>query len=234
LKGYFKWRAGSISINDPAINMVMQQYNQVKLIRLARKKDTTYAKKALSQKEIKTLLKELYYNGADTLVIDGVILHLYFGARAVELASSLASAKIQWNRRDMQLPSAKRSGGEKRFLHWHEDITPYFERWYSHVPLPYPSWWLTSRLKGYKAGAMKITTHTFRRTFETNMRLMEVDQRTIDLIMGHKQPPTMGNLYMDFNLWKDRIRATMEEEHYLLDGGILYYLESLKPRPKSK
>jgi len=217
MRGYQRWRTGSLPLTSAMIMPETQRVNQLQLVTRERKQPT-YGKKTATAAEVHDLLLKMARDRLDPVVYSGVVLHFYFGARAVELAHNLAFAQIDWDDRSMLIQTAKTKAW--RYLAWHEAITPFLMTWYDEIPVPRPDTWLTSRIKNYSVGGLRVTTKFGRRTFETEQRLLGVPQDLIDAILGHTNG-RIGDVYMDWTALQSDIRDVMETRHYMLVNGIL-------------
>jgi integrase len=219
LKGYCNYRVGELNQGDPRFNIEMQRLTQVKNIprrRLRRKIE----KVALEPIEVNRLLKRLRYDRVDDVMYAGAVVHFYFGARPIELAKFIETAKINWNAREMIILTAKTRN--ERYLAWHENLTPFLKLWYEHAPYPYPSEWLTKRLNKYRAGSLTITSKVARKTVQTQMRLHGVDDYIIDAILGHESKTSaIGDVYTDQTLLMPKIREALIDRHYLIANNII-------------
>ena len=217
MRGYQRWRTGSLPLTSAMIMPETQRVNQLQLVTRERKQPV-YGKKTATAAEVHDLLLKMARDRLDPVVYSGVVLHFYFGARAVELAHNLAFAQIDWDDRSMLIQTAKTKAW--RYLAWHEAITPFLMTWYDEIPVPRPDTWLTSRIKNYSVGGLRVTTKFGRRTFETEQRLLGVPQDLIDAILGHTNA-RIGDVYMDWTALQSDIRDVMETRHYMLVNGIL-------------
>ena len=217
MRGYQRWRTGSLPLTSAMIMPETQRVNQLQLVTRERKQPV-YGKKTATAAEVHDLLLKMARDRLDPVVYSGVVLHFYFGARAVELGHNLAYAKIDWDDRSMLIQTAKTKAW--RYLAWHEAITPFLMTWYDEIPVPRPDTWLTSRIKNYSVGGLRVTTKFGRRTFETEQRLLGVPQDLIDAILGHTNA-RIGDVYMDWTALQSDIRDVMETRHYMLVNGIL-------------
>ena len=217
MRGYQRWRTGSLPLTSAMIMPETQRVNQLQLVTRERKQPV-YGKKTATAAEVHDLLLKMARDRLDPVVYSGVVLHFYFGARAVELAHNLAFAQIDWDDRSMLIQTAKTKAW--RYLSWHDSITPFLQTWYDEVPFPRPDYWLTARIKNYNVSGMRVTTKFGRRTFETEQRLLGVPQDLIDAILGHTNS-RIGDVYMDWTALQSDIRDVMETRHYMLVNGIL-------------
>lgn len=217
IKGYQKWRTGSLPVTSDMIMPETQRLNQLQLVRRERL-NPVYGKKTATAAEAHELLLKMVKDNVDPVVYSGTVLHFYFGARAVELGQNLAFAEIDWDNRSMLLQTAKTKVW--RYLAWHPAITPFLQVWYDEIPLPRPDHWLTARIRRYKVSGLRMTTKLGRRTFETEERKLGVSQDLIDVILGHTNN-RIGDVYMDWTSLQDDIRDVMENRHYMVINGII-------------
>lgn len=217
MRGYQRWRTGSLPLTSERIMPETQRANQLQLVTRERKQPV-YGKKTATAAEVHTLLYKMAKDRLDPVVYSGVVLHFYFGARAVELGHNLAYAKIDWDDRSMLIQTAKTKAW--RYLAWHEAITPFLMTWYDEIPVPRPDTWLTARIKNYSVGGLRVTSKFGRRTFETEERLLGVSRDLIDAILGHTNS-RIGDIYMDWTALQSDIRDVMENQHYMVRNGII-------------
>ncbi len=217
MRGYQRWRAGSLPHTSSMVIPETQRINQLAMISRERV-IPTYGKKTATAEEVHDLLWRMSQDNVDPVVYSGTVLHFYFGARSVELAHNLAFANIDWDDRSMILQTAKTR--VPRYLAWHESITPFLTTWCEVIPLPRPDYWLTPRIRKYKIADLHVTTKFGRRTFETEQRLLGTPQDLIDAILGHTNRH-IGDQYMDWTALQDRIQDVMTTDHYMLVHGIL-------------
>ena len=169
---------------------------------------------------MKSLLKTIEDTEKDDLLYSAAVVQFYFGARPVELAHWLRSAKIDWNKRSMIIMTAKTH--RERFLAWHEKITPHLNKWYSSLPVSEGSKWITRKLGKYSIDGMKITAKTGRKTIQTQFRLAGVDDMYTDMILGHvSRTSKIGDIYTDFEQFDAQIRDVMENKHFMLTQNVI-------------
>lgn len=217
IRGYQRWRTGSLPLTSDMIMPETQRSNQLQLVTRERHQPV-YGKTTANADEVHDLLWRMAKDRLDPVVYSGVVLHFYFGARAVELAHNLSYAKIDWDDRSMLIQTAKTKAW--RYLAWHPSITPFLQTWYDEVPFPRPDYWLTSRIRRYKVANLRVTTKFGRRTFETEERLLGVSRDIIDAILGHTNR-RIGDMYMDWTALQADIRDVMENRHYMILRGII-------------
>jgi hypothetical protein len=156
------------------------------------------------------------------------VLSAYFGWRPIEGELYLTQSKINWRENSVVIRTAKT--GNERFLCWDENITPFIEDVTSARSIAYPGQYLTKQLYKYQniqkhtlIKGITLTAKTFRKTFQTNERLMGINDMFIDYILGHESRGSrIGDVYTDFTQFEDRIRQIMtSEEHYMIANGII-------------
>lgn len=217
IRGYQRWRTGSLPLTSNMVVPETQRTNQLQLVTRERLMPQ-YGKKTATADEVHDLLLKMVKDRVDPVVYSGMVLHFYFGARAVELAHNLSFAKIDWDDRSMLLQTAKTKAW--RYLAWHDAITPFLVTWYDEVPMPRPDYWLTARIRNYSVGGLRVTSKFGRRTFETEQRRLGVSRDLIDAILGHTNS-RIGDVYMDWTALQDDIRDVMENRHYMILNGII-------------
>lgn len=217
VRGYQRWRTGSLDLTSPMVIPETQRANQLQLIK-PEKIRRSYQKMALVADEVGDLLKRMERDGVSELVFAGTVLTFYFGARPVELARNLGYAEIHWDERWMMLETAKNK--MLRLLAWDDRITPYLMTWYAEVPRPYPDWWLTRHIREYTVAGVRVTSKTGRRSFETEERMLGIDKDVIDLILGHANS-RVGDIYTDWSRWEGLVRDVLENRHYLLLSDVI-------------
>jgi hypothetical protein len=217
IRGYQRWRTGSLPLTSEMVIPETQRANQLQLVTRERPLPQ-YGKKTTTTAEVHELLVKMNRDHLDPVVYSGVVLHFYFGARAVELAHNLAFAKIDWDDRSMLLQTAKTKA--MRYLAWHDDITPFLSTWYDEVPMHRPDYWLSARIRKYTISGLRVTSKFGRRTFETEERRLGVSQDLIDVILGHTNR-RIGDVYMDWSSLQNDIRDVMENRHYMILNDII-------------
>jgi integrase len=228
IRGYMKFRNVTLPIGDPRALVETQRENQLRGLK-SRSKRTKREKVALTIEDLReflTLLRKMPKTPRSKLVYSGVILHWYFGARPIELGKWLRTsdvehpAEINWKNNTMQLYTAKT--GDYRFLAWHPSITPHLRRWYTAIPtFPYPNAWLTTRIKEYVIGGVRVTAKTGRRTVQTQFRLSGIPDYITDHVLGHVSRSATGDIYMDFTQMETQIKNAMIRDHYMVKNGII-------------
>jgi integrase len=228
IRGYFKYRYSVLSMGDPRVINEMQRYNQMQNIKLTRRV-RKLEKKSLTIPELKKFLVVLQANGVSKELYAGIVVGFYFGARPVEIASYLATAKISFKDRDMHIQTAKTK--VERYLAWHPRMDLYVKTWYEFIRkdekdgLLYPGQWITKNMKsllGNKrtVGGVPITARTFRRVFETQMRLADVPDIAIRAILGHTDK-SISDVYTDWTQFVPVIKDAMIEKHYMIVNGVI-------------
>lgn len=222
VRQYALFRAEKVK-DDKAFREEHQKYLSLMKIKPF-KVPREFVKRTLNPDELAKLLKMT----ADKPILQaGIMTAFYFGWRPVEGAYNLAFARIDWEERYMIIRTAKTDN--ERILPWHEDITPYLQKWYDAVKneiskLEYPDEWLTKHLKPYgRKFGLNLTAKTARRTFETWMKKMKVEQWMIDFLMGHKE--NVSSEYADWLELVEDLREPMEKKHYMIVHEVLDYAE---------
>lgn len=219
LKGYMKYRCASLGIDSPDVMRETQRSNQISIMR-AKPVRPKRQKVALTSDELTMLLETIEKNEKDDLLYAAAVVQFYFGARPVELAVWLRSAKIDWSKRSMVIMTAKTH--RERFLAWHEKITPYLNKWYSSLPVSEGAKWITRKLSKYSIDGMKITAKTGRKTLQTQFRLAGVDDMMTDMVLGHvSRTSRIGDVYTDFEQFDKQIRDVMENKHFMLTENVI-------------
>jgi len=222
VKSYLRFRVGTLPMGDPNLMQETQRENQIRLLRAGRT-PSKIKKSALSVEEVGQLFKKMRDNGAGETELCGAILSFYFGARTTELSVGLKKARINWKKCEMIIPTLKR-GGSERYIAWHESITPYLQKWYDAVDgISYPREWITKKLHKYKVGGLTITSRVARKTFQTNMRNVGIDDFYADHILGHVSKSPIADVYTDYSdeSFKDKIREIMCDKHYMVIAGLI-------------
>ena len=219
LKGYMKFRCASLPIDSPNVMRETQRSNQIAIMR-ASPIHQKRKKVSLTPDELKHLLKAIEDNERSDLLYSAAIVQFYFGARPLELAVYLRSAKINWEKHSMVLMTAKTK--RERFLAWHEKITPHLNKWYSSLPLPENEKWITRKLGKYSISGMKITAKTGRKTLQTQFRLAGVSDMMIDMVLGHvSRTSKIGDVYTDFEQFDAQVRDVMVNKHFMLTQNVI-------------
>ncbi|MGP8138294.1 MAG: hypothetical protein ACLQCW_00545 [Methanoregula sp.] len=120
----------------------------------------------------------------------------------------------------MQLYTAKT--GDYRYLAWHPVITPHLKRWIAALPtFAYPNAWLTTRIKEYTVGGVRVTAKTGRKTVQTQFRLAGISDHITDAVLGHVSRSAMGDHYTDFTQFEPEIKRAMVDRHYMIVKGLI-------------
>ena len=228
IRGYFRYRYTSLPMGHPAVMTEMQRYNQLSLVR-PKRKPKKLAKVALTTEELSALLKKMKQKGVSEELYAGIVVLFYFGARPGEMAEYLATARISFEKREMFIQTEKTH--VERYLAWSPALDPYIKLWYKFVTadgrkgLPYPGQWLTMKLKyemgsGRVTGGVRVTSRTARKTFQTQMRLLNVPDIIIRAILGHTDN-TMSDVYTDWTQFAPIIRENLLNTHYMIKGGLI-------------
>lgn len=222
IRGYASYRTGALDFGDPRVIAEMQRANQLRLMRPEKPLPKT-DKKYLTSAELKNFLRRLYRDTKDEVLYAACVCQFYFGARPIELAHHLKfgehRAKINWDKNEMMLWTAKRGG--YRYLAWHDDVSPYIETWYGALPLDPPGEWLTKRLRKYHVGKLRLRAYTGRYSLQTHFRLARADELLIDGVMGHASPSRIADVYTSFDAFQDDTRQMMEDAHYMIRDGVI-------------
>jgi integrase len=228
IREYFKYRYTSLPVGDPRVNDEMQRYNQLALIRPKRKRKYL-TKIALTSADLSKFFKMLRDSGATDELISGFVVLFYFGARPGEISKYLATAKVSLQKREMLILTEKTL--VERYLAWSPVIDPYMKTWYEFVRekgdagLPYPGGWLTKNLKIQVGKArvisgVAVTSRTARRTFQTEMRLLNVPDITIRAVLGHTDT-SMSDVYTDWTRFAPIVKEALVNNHYMIKNGVI-------------
>lgn len=221
VKAYLRYRVGTLPLGDPNIMRETQRENQIRLLRSGRT-PTKIRKTALNADEVAALLKELQ-KGVDPRIYHGAVVAFYLGARTSELTLGLQAAKINWKKREAIVPTLKR-GGSERFVAWHEKMTPHMKEWYEAIDdLPYPREWIAKKLHKYRISGLRITPRVARKTFQTNMRNLGIEDFYLDHLLGHVSRSAIADVYTDYSdeTFKRKIREIMCDKHYMIVSGVI-------------
>jgi len=222
IRGYAAYRTGALDFGDPRVIPEMQRSNQLRLMR-PEKPLPKMEKKYLTSVELKNLLRRIYQDTRDEVFHAACVCQFYFGARPIELAHHLKfgehRAKINWNKNEMQLWTAKRGG--YRYIAWHDDVSPYLQTWYDALPVAPEGEWLTRRLRKYSVGKLRLRAYTGRYSLQTHFRLTRADELLVDSVMGHASQSRIGDVYTSFDAFQDDIRQMMEDNHYMIRDGVI-------------
>jgi len=228
IRGYFKYRYMSLPMGAPTANDEMQRFNQLSMIH-PKRKTRQLTKISLSPSELIRLFKRMKEVGVKDELYAGMMLLFYFGARPGELESHMVKAKISFAKREMFIQTEKTQ--VERYLAWHSNLDPYIKTWYDFVCTPnregtnYVGEWITKTLKREMGDdrtiqGVPVTSRTARRTFQTQMRLLNVPDITIRAVLGHTDK-TMSDVYTDFTQFSPVIKETMTNNHYMIKSEVL-------------
>jgi integrase len=213
IRKYALWRAQNVATSEEYL-MENRRFVGLKLIKppkIIRKIE----KKALTIEELKTLLDATKYSYP---LYSATIVHFYFGARPIELSKYIVDAKIDLKNRYMIIKTAKNEND--RILPWSKEVHEYVKFWINYVNsllvhYKHPQEWYTKNIKSYsKKNNLPLTAKTGRRTFETQMRKMNIEQWKIDALLGHTSK--IPDVYTDWTMLLDELREVMDEKHYMM------------------
>jgi len=171
-------------------------------------------KQALTIEELEKLLE---LTKQDPKVYIATMFHFYFGMRPVEATISFVEGDIKWGDRYMIIRTAKT--GHERILPWSREMDYYVSEWYSIADKivskrKRPQEWYTKHLKPYaRAMSIEITAKTARKTFETQMRNLGIEQWKINFLLGHTVK--VPDLYTDWTQILFELRKIIETKHYM-------------------
>jgi integrase len=228
IRGYFRFRYMQVPMGDPSAAIEMQRYNQLTMVR-PKRKQKKFEKISLTTPDLKVLLERAEKMDVSPELYAGLVVLFYFGARPREMAEFLASARISFENRDMFILTEKTL--VERYLAWHPKLDPYMKTWYDFVMdggkkgLPYPGQWLTVTLKNHMGRdrvikGVEVTARTARRTFQTQMRLMNVPDIIIRAVLGHTDK-TISDVYTDWTQFAPIIKDSMVNNHYMVKAGVI-------------
>lgn len=227
VKGYLKYRAGSLPLGDSSSLIENQRVAQINLIRNKRH-ERKFEKVALTPEETKVFLYQLEKSEIDPLIYHLAVVDAYCGARPIELEEFLGEAKIKWKDNSMIIKTAKT--GNERFLCWDDRITPHLKYIYDLLPLKYAGSHLTKGLHSWqkhnprvKIPGLIVTSRVFRKTFQTNQRIIGTPDLYVDHILGHiSKSSAIGDVYTSWDMLIPRIRELMTtNEHYMIRNGVI-------------
>lgn len=227
VKGYLKYRAGSLPLGDSSSLIENQRVSQISLIRNKRR-ERKFEKVALTPEETKKFLNNLGNSGIDPLIYHLAVVDAYCGARPIEIEEFLGEAKIKWKDNSMIIKTAKT--GNERFLCWDDRITPHLKYIYDLLPLKYAGSHLTKGLHSWqkhnprvKIPGLIVTSRVFRKTFQTNQRIIGTPDLYVDHVLGHvSKSSAIGDVYTSWDMLIPRIRELMTtDEHYMIRNGII-------------
>jgi hypothetical protein len=222
IRGYASYRTGALDFGDPRVIQEMQRANQLRLMR-PEKPTPNEEKKYLTSAELKKVLKRVYQDSKDDTLYAAVVCQFYFGARPIELAHHLKfgehKARIDWNKNEMMLWTAKRE--MFRYIPWHEDMSHYLGVWYDALPLEPPGEWLTRRLRKYQVGSLRLKAYVGRYSLQTHLRLARAEELLIDSVMGHASQSRIGDSYTSFDAFRGDMRKMMVTQHYMIKDKVI-------------
>lgn len=223
IKGYSKFRAGNLPMGDPQAPLEMQRTAQIDLVR-NRKINRAFEKVSLSAEEVNRILRAI--NRSRSSLYPLALVSAYFGNRPIEMEKNISEAKINWRDRSMIIKTAKT--GNERFLCWDEKITPHIKVVAKRAPYPYAGEYLTKNIGALQKSRrgisidIKVTAKTFRKTFQTQERLIGVEDMYIDHILGHVGVNPIADIYTDFTTFQDKIREIMTtDKHYMIRYDVI-------------
>jgi len=228
VRGYFKHRYMLLPMGDRHAADELQRFNQLKLLH-PKRRSKKLVKMSLAVPDLKVLLSKMKVARVSDELYAGVVVLFYFGARPGEMAGLLADAKISFAKREMFIQTEKNR--VERYLAWHPNLDPYIKLWYSFVTrdgrkgLPYSGEWITKTLK-YEMGSERIisgvhvTSRTARRTFQTQMRLLNVPDIIIRVVLGHTDK-TISDVYTDWTQFVPIVKDAMINNHYMIKNRVI-------------
>lgn len=227
VKSYLKYRAGSLEFGDSSVIIETQRISQIDLVRNKRQSNPM-VKNSLTPEELTIFLEKLSDSHLNSLVYSLAVMEAYFGARPIEIELHLKSAKIDWKERSMYLRTAK-MGDSVRYLPWNDKITPYIQHVYKSPKIKYAGSYLTKNLTSWQKHMKKpifkdivVTAKTFRKSFQTQQRLLGTPDIFIDFVLGHvSKTSAIGDVYTDRTAFIDPIRKLMLEDHYMIKYGVI-------------
>lgn len=227
IRAYQKYRIVSLPLGDPGAAIEIQRQGQLDGLRQVRQ-PRVFEKISLEPQEVREFLGRLATD-LDPLVHSLGVLLAYWGCRPLEVERDLGTAKLHWETCEVFLRTSKT--GHERYLCWPPQLTPHVKRVHEAAPLDYPGEWFTKKTKWYqehraiRTGGIRVTAKTFRRTFQTQERVLGVPDRIIDLVLGHENSSSrMGDTYTDFTAagFRDQIRdVLLTDKHYLIKNNII-------------
>jgi integrase len=227
LVGLMKFKLTSIDSDAPeyeGLSRKLDQLRHLKNEKIIRK----YEKSSLEIDEVKRFLKDLKSCKSPPVLYSLGLMLAFFGTRPIELERNIKDAKIDWEGRAMVHGMIIRGAktNQPRYLCWPESLDAHVKLIYESAPLPYSGEYFTKNCKYYmKDHPGDVTAKTFRRTFETQERLLGVPDILIDAILGHENSGSrMGNVYTDYSSegFLEKIREVMTTgKHYMIKNGII-------------
>jgi integrase len=157
------------------------------------------------------------------LIYAGMVLEFYFGARPVELVTYINDAKIDLDKKEMFLMTAKTM--RVRYLTWHDAVTPYLETWLDgKSDRTYTEWLRKSFNAQYGVyttpSGVVVTPKVGRKTVETQLRIANVDDLYIRAILGHTHA-TISDVYTDYLMLAPKLKEVLETKHYMITEKVL-------------
>ena len=228
VRGYFRHRYMLLPMGDPSAGIELQRFNQLKMLR-PRRRPKKLVKMSLTPAELSQLLSKMKEAKVSDELYAGVVVLFYFGARPGEMAGLLAEAKVSFAKREMFIQTEKNR--IERYLAWHPKLDPYIKLWHEFVTnrgrkgLPYPGEWITINLKNKMGasritGGVRVTSRTARRTFQTQMRLLNVPDIIIRVVLGHTDK-TISDVYTDWTQYVPIVREAMTDSHYMIKNKVI-------------
>jgi integrase len=232
LIGYMKYRAGSLPLGDPMAVIEFQKVSQIGLV-VSRRMEREIKKTSLTPTEVNILLDKIKKNFGEP-IYSFAMFYAYFGARPGEVEGfyignrlySLANAKIDWKNRKMIIMTEKTHS--ERLLFWNYKMDKHIHTILDALPVPYPARYFTLHMYRWQSkgknriGGIATTAKTFRRTFQTNQRLLGQPDILIDHELGHvSKTSSIGDVYTDFSQFEPQLREMMDRYHYMIIHGIL-------------
>lgn len=222
--GYCKYRQSLYDFSDPMVMFEKQRLDQIENIKIPKKK-REYKKVSLEPDDAREFFGILMDQNYSKMYSYSV-LYAYFGARPIEIEQHLFRADIDWNDNSMVILTAKT--GEPRFLCWDSDVTPHIKEVIRHGPPSNPGEYYTAYVRYMQKNpenqikGISVTAKTWRKTFQTQMRIRNVGEMYIDAALGHTMR-NIGDVYMDFSSagFRKGMREMMTNKHYLLGLDVL-------------
>lgn len=221
LNQFVDWLKANMSIPNPAVspekfyeyNLRVQELERIKRIsRYSVKREVK--RKALSLDELGRLLEA---SKNDYPAYFFIWCYAYFGLRRNELLK-VTVEDINFSQNKLVIRALITKGMPRYFYfddetkHVLEDAVNYFNVKRGRI-FPVSSATPNAALKPYgKYVEPKLTTHTFRHTFNTWMRQSLKDDRLLKLLMGHKTSEDMSDYYT--TVFEEQVKKAMLENHY--------------------
>jgi len=178
-------------------------------------------KTALNTYELDKLLNNVKVN---IPLYIATMVFFYFGWRPSEATNNILDADINFDGRYMIIKTAK--AGHDRIVPWSPRMDDYVKGWYLYVKntlsnYKYPEEWYTKNIKPLSKNiGFKITARSARKTFETQMRKLDIEQWKIDAILGHTNNK-IRDVYTDWTQLLEELRDIMENKHYMIVHKII-------------